>query len=210
MKISYAIPVHNERNELKRLIDHLTKHKRAEDEIIIQYDEGNTTPEVFELLDEIREFSGVNNINIIGFPLNRDFASFKNHLKAHCTGEWIFQIDADELPSVYLIENLFDILKHNPMVDVFWLARINTVEGLTEDHIKQWGWKVEHGRVNFPDYQCRILQNSPKINWVSKVHEVLHGHQSEARLPLDPDEFCLQHHKTIARQEHQNKLYSTL
>lgn len=209
MKISYAIPVHNERNELERLINHLTKYKRPEDEIVIQYDEGNTTQEVFELLEEIKDFSGINSIKIIGFPLNRDFASFKNNLKSNCEGDWIFQIDADELPSAYLIENLFDILKNNPMIDIFWVPRINTVDGLTENHIKKWGWRVENGRVNFPDYQCRILQNSPKINWVSKVHEVLYGHQSEAKLPLD-EEFCLIHPKSIERQEHQNKLYSTL
>lgn len=209
MKISYAIPVHNERNELERLINHLTKYKRPEDEIVIQYDEGNTTQEVFELLEEIKDFSGINSIKIIGFPLNRDFASFKNNLKSNCEGDWIFQIDADELPSAYLIENLFDILKNNPMIDIFWVPRINTVDGLTESHIKKWGWRVENGRVNFPDYQCRILQNSPKINWVSKVHEVLYGHQSEAKLPLD-EEFCLIHPKSIERQEHQNKLYSTL
>jgi glycosyltransferase involved in cell wall biosynthesis len=209
MKISYAIPVHNEHNELKRLIDHLTKYKRPEDEIVIQYDKHNTTPEVFELLEELNEFSTVNNINIIGFPLNYDFASFKNNLKSHCDGKWIFQIDADEIPSKYLIENLFDILKNNPMIEVFWIPRINTVEGLTENHIKQWGWRVENGRVNFPDFQCRIFQNSPKIKWVNKVHEILYGHQSETKLPLD-EEFCLQHHKTITRQEHQNKLYSTI
>lgn len=204
MKISYAIPVHNEWMELERLLNHLFKYKREQDEIIVQCDQGNTTPSVYQVLEEYK-----NKIQVIEFPLNRDFASFKNNLKNHCTGEWIFQVDADEIPSAYLIENLFDILKNNPMTDIFWVPRINTVEGLTENHIKQWGWRVEHGRINFPDYQCRILQNSPKIQWVSKVHEVLHGHQSETKLPLD-DEFCLIHPKSIERQEHQNKLYSTL
>ena len=38
MKISYAIPVCNEINELQRLVDFLTKHKREEDEIVILFD----------------------------------------------------------------------------------------------------------------------------------------------------------------------------
>jgi glycosyltransferase involved in cell wall biosynthesis len=204
MKISYAIPVHNEYEEIDRLLEHLLKYKNEEDEIVVQCDKGNTTGDVYEVLDKYKE-----QIQIIEFPLNRDFASFKNNLKNHCTGEWIFQIDADEIPSKYLINILPDILKNNPMVEVFWVPRINTVEGLTENHIKQWGWRVEHGRINFPDYQCRILQNSSKINWVSKVHEVLYGHQSESKLPLE-DEFCLIHPKSIERQETQNKLYDSI
>lgn len=205
MKISYAIPVHNEHEEIDRLLDHLLKHKNDVDEIIVQCDEGNTVPNVYKVLDKYK-----GKIQIIEFPLNRDFASFKNNLKNHCTGEWIFQIDADEIPDEYLIDTLPSILKQNPNTEVFWVPRINTVHGLRNEHIEKWGWKVDpNGRVNFPDYQCRILQNTPTIQWVSKVHEVLHGHNSQTQLPAN-DEFCLIHPKSIERQEHQNKLYSTI
>ena len=102
------------------------------------------------------------------------------------------------------------ILQENPHTEVFWVPRINTVDGLRKEHIQKWGWRVEpNGRVNFPDYQCRIVQNSPKIQWVNKVHEVLHGHSTQAQLPTN-DEYCLVHPKTIERQEIQNNLYSTL
>jgi len=205
MKISYAIPVHNEHEEVNRLLAHLLKHKNPEDEIIVQCDQGNTTGNVYEVLDKYKT-----QIQIIEFPLNRDFASFKNNLKNHCTGEWIFQVDADEIPEEYLISMLPVILKENPNTEVFWVPRINTVDGLRNEHIQKWGWKVDpNGRVNFPDYQCRILQNTPKIQWVSKVHEVLYGHKSQTQLPSN-DEFCLIHPKSIERQEHQNKLYNTI
>lgn len=205
MKISYAIPVHNEYEEIDRLLEHLLKYKKDQDEIVVQCDEGNTTGNVYKVLDKYK-----NKIRVIEFPLNRDFASFKNNLKNHCTGEWIFQIDADEIPDEYLIDTLPSILKQNPNVEVFWVPRINTVHGITREHIKRWGWNMDNdGRINFPDFQCRILQNTPKIQWVSKVHEVLHGHSSQSQLPSN-DEFCLIHPKSIERQEHQNKLYSTL
>lgn len=205
MKISYAIPVHNEYEEIDRLLEHLLKYKKDQDEIVVQCDEGNTTGNVYKVLDKYK-----NKIRVIEFPLNRDFASFKNNLKNHCTGEWIFQIDADEIPDEYLIDTLPSILKQNPNVEVFWVPRINTVHGITRGHIKRWGWNMDNdGRINFPDFQCRILQNTPKIQWVSKVHEVLHGHSSQSQLPSN-DEFCLIHPKSIERQEHQNKLYSTL
>ena len=205
MKISYAIPVHNEYEEIDRLIAHLLKYKRKEDEIIVQCDQGNTTGNVYRVLDKYK-----NQIRIIEFPLNRDFASFKNNLKNNCEGEWIFQIDADEVPDEYLVQTLPYFLKENPNTEVFWVPRINTVDGITNEHIQKWRWvKDAYGRINFPDYQCRILQNSPKIQWVSKVHEILQGHTSQTQLPAN-EEFCLIHPKSIERQEHQNKLYSTI
>lgn len=205
MKISYAIPVHNEYEEIDRLLKHLLKYKREVDEVVVQCDEGNTTGNVYKVLDKYKK-----QIKIIEFPLNRDFASFKNNLKNNCTGDWIFQIDADEIPEEYLVSMLPNILKQNPTIEVFWVPRINTVDGLTKEHIQKWRWNVEpNGRVNFPDYQCRILQNTPIIQWVSKVHEVLYGHKSQTKLPAN-DEFCLLHPKTINRQEHQNKFYDTI
>ena len=203
--ISFAIPVHNEHEEIDRLLTQLVKYKKFEDEIVVQCDQGNTTSNVYQVLEKYK-----NQIRVIEFPLNRDFATFKNNLKNNCKGDWIFQIDADEIPDEYLIDTVHYFLKENPEVEVFWVPRINTVEGITSEHIVKWGWiKDVHGRINFPDYQCRILQNTPKIQWVSKVHEVLQGHRSQTQLPANP-EFCLIHPKTIDRQEHQNKLYSTL
>ena len=77
-KISYAIPVHNEYEEIDGLIKHLLKYKKEADEIIVQCDKGNTTENVYKVLDKYH-----NKIKVIEFPLNRDFASFKNNLKNH-------------------------------------------------------------------------------------------------------------------------------
>jgi glycosyltransferase involved in cell wall biosynthesis len=205
MKISYAIPVCNEHEELMRLLNILVTNKRDKDEIVVQCDQGNTTPEVYQVLDQF-----YNRVNVIEFPLKGNFSNFKNNLKQNCVGEWIFQIDADEYLTENFIQNLHLILQDNPTTDVFLLPRINTVEGLTQEHIQRWGWNVnEKGWVNFPDLQPRILQNSPKINWGNKVHEVLMGHSTWATLPLEED-YCLYHPKQIDRQERQNNLYNLL
>jgi glycosyltransferase involved in cell wall biosynthesis len=214
MKISYAIPVCNEHEELKRLLDFLIKHIDQEDEIIVQCDQGNTTHEVYEVLDQIdqswQNHPIKNPIKVIEFPLKGDFASFKNNLKENCSGNWIFQIDADELPHESLTINLKELLKVNPTTDLFLIPRVNTVDGLTQGHINQWRWNVnEKGWVNWPDYQTRIVQNNPKIKWTSKVHEVLTGHESYVLLPQE-EEWCLYHPKHILRQEAQNNFYSTL
>ena len=134
----------------------------------------------------------------------------KNYLKSLCTGDWIFQIDADEVPNEVLMTNLKEVLKLNPTTELFLVPRINTVDGLTQEHINKWGWNInEKGWVNWPDYQTRIIQNNPKIKWVSKVHEVITGMSTKALLPKE-EEWCLYHPKSIGRQEAQNNFYDTL
>ena len=205
MKISYAIPVCNEWMQLEYLLSYLFKHKREQDEIVVQCDKGNTTSSVYQVLKEYKD-----KIQIIEFPLNGDFASFKNNLKNNCSGDYVFQIDADEYPEEYLMSTIEWLIKNNPGTDVFWVPRINTVEGLTQEHIDKWGWRVDNkGRVNFPDYQCRILKNVKRIKWKNKVHETLTGHKTESQLPANK-EFCIYHPKDIKRQEKQNEFYSTI
>jgi glycosyltransferase involved in cell wall biosynthesis len=196
--ISYAITACNEHVELARLLELLENNIREEDEIVIQLDIDNATKEVRQIANKYT-----------AHPLNGDFATFKNHLTKFCTKDYIFQIDADEYPHLSLIQSLPEILEYNP-IDVFLVPRINTVDGLTEQHIKQWRWNVnEDGWVNFPDYQWRIWKNIPKIKWINKVHERLDGFSTYITLPPS-EEYCLYHPKDIKRQEKQNQFYNTL
>ena len=215
MKISYAIPVCNEHVELEKLLSFLVKHTDKNDEIVVQCDQGNTTPEVYKVLGQYElgnahssEYSA--DVKVIEFPLKGDFSSFKNNLKEHCSGHWIFQIDADELPHEDLISNLKPLLELNPTTELFLVPRVNTVRGLTQEHINKWRWNVnEKGWVNWPDYQTRIIQNSPKIAWTSKVHEVITGFSTQGVLPQE-EEWSLYHHKHIDKQEFQNNFYDSL
>ena len=199
--VSYAVTACNEHEELERLLLLLDLHIQEEDEIVVQLDT-SATDEVKKVLENFA-------IKVIEFPLNNDFASFKNNLSKHCDRDYIFQIDADEFPQVELLLNLPSILENNFDTDVFLVPRINTVEGLTPEHIQKWGWRVENGRVNFPDYQWRIWKNNGNITWKNKVHEVLQGYNSLTDFP-PLDELCLIHPKTIVRQEKQNEYYNTI
>ena len=205
MKISYAITVCNELEEIKHLVSFLLLHKREEDEVIILFDDKGTK-EVWEYLIKIEEKLTLLHKD----KFTNDFSQWKNLLTKLCTGDYIFQIDADELPTEDLIVNLPYILEINQHVEVFRVPRINTVVGLTDEHVRKWGWNVnEKGWVNFPDYQWRIYRNDPSIKWKNKVHEVLEGYRTVAVLPAE--EYCsLYHPKTIDRQERQNNYYNTL
>ena len=142
--------------------------------------------------------------------LDDNFAAQKNALIEMCDGDYIFNIDADELPHENLMENLGELLGQNSHVDVIYVPRVNTVAGITQDHIQEWRWHVnDKGWVNWPDPQMRIMKNIPSIRWKNPVHEVLRGHDTFVHLPYD-EEWSLYHHKDIDRQEKQNEFYSRI
>jgi len=206
MRISYAITVCNEFVEIQRLVNFLVKNKRSQDEIVILYDEANGD---IEIENYLRSHSVNGEFNWHKGKFNRHFADWKNKLTSLCSGDYIYQIDADEMVSTYVLDNLPMVLQYNN-VDVLRVPRINTVEGLTQEHINKWGWRVDKkGWVNFPDLQWRVYRNDGKIRWINKVHEVLTGYKSVSYLPAE-EPWCLRHDKTIERQEKQNEFYNTL
>ena len=207
MKISYAITVCNEFKEIQRLVYFLLNHKRIQDNIVILYDEANGDPEIEAFL---RSHSTNGEFVWHKGKFEKHFADWKNKLTSLCNGDYIFQIDADELPAEDLIQALPEIIELNPEMDIYLVPRVNTVEGLTPEHIAKWGWNVtDTGWVNWPDFQWRIWRNVPEIKWVNKVHERLDGFKTYTMLP-DVEYFALYHPKTIDKQEKQNSYYDTL
>jgi hypothetical protein len=206
MKISFAITVCNEVMEIKRLIPFLLDYKRPQDEIVILYDENNGDKAVLDFLLPYNKLPNVQTWR--SFDFEKNFADWKNLLNSYCKGDFIYQLDADEMISTYMIENLHTILEMNDAVDLYFVPRINTVDGLTENDVKTWGWNVnEKGWVNFPDYQGRIYRKN--MTWYGRVHERIIGGERFATLPSD-EEYCIQHHKEIERQRRQNNLYNTI
>jgi len=209
MKISYGITVCNEFVEIQRLVAFLLRNKRIQDNIVVLFDEANGDPAVETFL---RTHSLNGELNWHKAKFNGHFANWKNKLSSLCDGDYIFQIDADEMIDEYVCRLLPQVLEHN-QVDVIRVPRINTVEGLTAEHVARWGWQVNaQGWVNFPDYQWRVYRNTPKIKWKNPVHEVLDGYQTISHLPATETqtEWCLLHDKTIERQERQNQFYEKL
>ena len=203
MKISYSILTHNETDSLLKLLEFLVKHKDSDDEIVIldDYSDNEKTKEILDTMCSIHE------IKFEQRHLLKDYAGQKNYLTRMCSGDYIINIDADEMPNKWLIQNIKEIIKSNPSIDLYWVPRVNTVDGLTQNHINKWKWNVnEQGWVNWPDYQGRIWRNRSNILWKNPVHEVLIGFKEYTFLPKE-EQFCFYHPKDIDRQEKQNEFY---
>ena len=205
MTISYAITVCDELEEITILLKHLLEHKREQDEIVILLDKPKASKQL-EVLLEGHAHAG--NIVLAIDYFDRHFADWKNKLNSFCKGDYIVNIDADELPCEDFQNYIVEILEDNPEVDMFVVPRWNTVKGLTEERAKRWRWSIDDlGRINWPDYQMRVYKNKDIMKWINPVHEVLTGYNTFAPLP---DSMYFNHHKTIERQEKQNKFYGTI
>jgi glycosyltransferase involved in cell wall biosynthesis len=203
LTISYAILTHNEGDYIDKLIPFLLKNKRPEDEIVI-IDDFSDDELTKEILNNYKS-----NITLKYRIFDGD-ATQKNYLNSNCKGDYILQLDADEIVTEWFIESLPSILEDNEDIDLFIMPRINTVKGLTSEWITKWGWTVnEKGWVNFPDHQMRLYRNCEWVKWEGLLHSKIVGAKTYSILPND-EEFCMIHLKELSRQVDQNNLYDQI
>ena len=203
MKISYSILCHNEDESFEKLLHTLISYKEPQDEIVV-LDDYSDNEKTRAILDY---YSSTCDIKLDQRNLLKDFASQKNYLKNMCTGDYSFNLDADEMISHWFMKDIHEILEGNE-VDLIFVPRINTVEGITEQHCRMYGYRLnEDGWINFPDWQGRLFKNRPNIRWEKKVHEMITGYKTYSTLPTDKP-FCILHPKTIDKQVEQNKFYN--
>ena len=202
MKISYGITVHNEAEELIKLLEVLSKNIDDEDEIVVCVDGDDERVEAV-----LGEYLSENKAIVYKRKLDGNFAEHKNSVIEKSSGDYVFHIDADEYPNEILVKQLKEILKINE-VDLIWIPRVNTIEGMKEEHIQRWGWRVtDNGWVNYPDYQARVFRRAESIRWTRPLHEYITGCKTYAHLPPQ-EELSLYHPKTIEKQEKQNMFYN--
>jgi glycosyltransferase involved in cell wall biosynthesis len=135
MKLSIAICTHNEGHYIDNLLNKINSiiHNNIEVLLVDDYSTDITTLNILEKYDWITVYK---------HELNGDFASHKNFMNSKCNGDFILNLDADELLSTDLITQIPLIVESNPNVDAYWFPRVNTVDGLTLKHVQQWGWVI--------------------------------------------------------------------
>ena len=202
MKISYGITVHNEVDELERLLGKLLIGIDEEDEVVICVDGDD-----IGVKDVVELYSIDSRVIHYDRKLDKDFSAQKNSVIENSSGDYIFHIDADEYPNAILLQQLKEILSINE-VDLLWIPRVNTVDGMTDEDVRRWGWRLtENNWVNYPDYQSRVFRNHKDIRWTRPLHEHIVGVKTYAHLPPH-EELSLYHPKTIEKQTQQNMFYN--
>ncbi len=212
MKISYGITVHNEADELNKLLEILIHKTQLQDEIII-CDDFSDEPTQEVITSWVQQYGSDDvdkkkDIIVYQRKLDGNFSDQKNSVIEKSTGDYIFHIDADEYPHEVLLKQLPKIIEMNDGIDLVWIPRVNTIDGMEQKHIQKWGWRVsDSGWVNYPDYQARVFRNDEKIRWTRPLHEYITGCKTYAHLPPQ-EELSLYHPKTIEKQEQQNLFYN--
>ena len=100
MRLTYAITVCNEARELNDLLSFLKRVKDEEDDINILIDSTKVTEDVRNVL---KKHEG---LNVSERAFCGNFSNHRNYHTSLCTGEYIFVIDADEMPRENLIKNI--------------------------------------------------------------------------------------------------------
>ena len=202
VKISYAICVCNEDREVKSLINFLLKVKDEEDEVNVLFDSKNGTKEAKDVLESFGDKIVVNEREFDG-----KFSDHRNYHATKCTGDYIFAVDADEMPQEALIKNIKTFEG-----DIMYVPRINICPGYTADWITDYKFNLnEMGWINWPDYQGRYYKNNGEIKWSNDLHEKLEGPNQDKIAMLEAKPLvALWHVKTIERQDRQRAYYESL
>lgn len=172
-KLSIGILTHNEGQYVQNLF-----------ECVIGYIKNNTHNIDFEIVivddfsdEEITlsalEWIQQQNVDVRVFKraLDDNFGKQKNFLNEQCTGDWIFNLDADELVYHELIDTLLEVIELNPDIEAYWIPRINTVDGITEQHYIDYKWAP----FKFDDYiNTKELDiNSDEYKFLRKIQFII-------------------------------------
>ena len=147
MFLSYLVTCHNETDSLEKLLSKLVQDKKDNHEIVL-LDDYSDNPKTVEIIQRFKD-----KVNFQQHKLERNYGAHKNYGIGLCKGEWVFQLDGDEVPTYTLIENIDAILESNDNNEVIWLPRLNYFIGVTNEDVQMWGWRLYDGMINFPDYQ---------------------------------------------------------
>ena len=202
--ISYAITVCNESRELYALLSFLIALKDPVDEINVLVDSSKNDTPTLNVLDRFRENVTINNREFDG-----DFAAHRNYHNSLCKGDWIFVIDADEMPRESFIKSLKGCM-NELLCDIIYVPRINIIPGFTMSWLEKLKLKInELGWINWPDMQGRIYRNKSDIFWDNKLHEKVTGSDKVSAVESIPAN-ALWHIKSVERQNNQNDFYNLI
>jgi len=169
--ISYLVTCKNTGFELQILLERLYKYGENNECIIL--DDYSENSDTLQILNQI---SNNNFFKVYKHKLDRNYSEHKNYGKSQCLGEYIFQIDDDELPSETLLENLKELIELNNDIELFWIPRINDFKGVTDIEAKKWGWRltkipelIQEKIIDDQSYEYEFLKKNGYILEETKI-----------------------------------------
>jgi hypothetical protein len=197
--VSYAVTVCDEDRELDQLLWFLRDTMIHCDEVVVLVDSNKTTEAVSRVLERFSPWVKVYEREFTGH-----FADHKNHLSSLCSGEYIFNIDADEIPSSVILENLYSIA---PSADLIYVPRANLIPGASQQFLTRLSFvTTPEGFINWPDYQGRIFKKG--LKWEGDIHERIQGAARTGQIPA-LHKAAIWHIKSIERMDKQNAYYQS-
>jgi glycosyltransferase involved in cell wall biosynthesis len=165
--ISYLVTCHNEGVDIQGLLERLYKYSEGNECIIL--DDYSEDPNTVQILQNAVKLSN-GFFQLHQHKLDNNYSEHKNYGKSLCKGDYIFQIDADELPSETLLASLKELIELNKNVDLFWIPRINDFKGVTDIEAKKWGWKltkmpelIQEKIIDDQSYEYKFLKKTGYI-----------------------------------------------
>jgi hypothetical protein len=193
MRITYTIQVCNESRELFSLLNFLGKVIDDEDNVHVVVDAKHKTEKVDLVLKHFEKF-----ITVFERPFDNFYENSKFHSEK-ATGDYVFLIDADEMPQEMFIKNLKHIINETGG-EIIAIPRINLHPGSTQDFIEKSNFNVnEMGWINWPDYQKRIFKKCEHITWSDTLHTTIVGSDKVIGVQADP-RLAMWHIKSIEKQ----------
>ncbi len=148
MTISIALATYNEETKIQDCLDSV----KWADEIVIV--DGSSTDNTVKIIRKNKNIKLISTDNKPIFHINKRMA-----IDA-CTSDWILQLDADEVVSPELHQEIIKIIKQNPTENGFWIPRKNYFLG---------SFLTKGGQ--FPDYTVRLYRNGFGNLPAKNVHE---------------------------------------
>jgi len=205
MKLTYAVEVCTESRELEALLHFLVRVRDQGDEIHVLVDSSKVPFEVERVLKQFEAHISTDRRWFDG-----DFSAHRNFHITKCTGEYIFMIDADEIPQEHLIKGIKGAIEATG-AELVYVPRMNLCPGYTDEWARGHKFTInEVGWINWPDMQGRIFKRDPdRIRWAKTLHEKVEGSAKTIGLEANPKN-GLWHIKTVIKQDDQGRYYDSL
>ena len=107
MRLTYTIQVCNESRELYSLLNFLRKTIDADDPVHVVVDANTKTEKIGLVLNEFKDF-----VTVFERPFDNFYENSTFHIEK-CDTEYLFHLDADEMPQETLIRNIKSIIRQS-------------------------------------------------------------------------------------------------